>query len=89
MVLINPMLAAASNTFPLTEMEGIIPGAENFCRVICYLCLEGQQSLMICLTPTEIIGVSSTTSKNREFFYMLQCNDQEKKRNGLEVNCAQ
>ncbi len=69
------MLAAACNTFPLTEMKGIIPRAENICRVICYLCLEGQQSLMIRLIPNR---------QNSKSFYMQQYN--EKEEDGLEVN---
>ena len=84
MVLFNPMLAAASNTFPLTEMEGLIPRAENVFRVPCYLCLEGQQSLMISLIPTEISGGGKTNTKNRKSLYMQQYNQQEK--DGLELN---
>ena len=42
------------------------------------ICLEGQQSLMISLIPTEITGGGSTTSKNNKSFYMWQYNEQEK-----------
>ena len=50
------MLAASRNTIPLTEMEGVIPRAQNVCWVMCDLSFEGQQSLMISLIITKIIG---------------------------------
>ena len=82
------MLATACKTFPLAEMEGIIPRAQNVFRVMCYLLFEGQQSLMIHLIPTKITeSGSTTTSKNSRNFYMQQCNEQEK--DGLEVNWTQ
>ena len=81
------MLAAASNTFPLAEMEGIIPRAENVFRGLCYLCLEGKQSLMISFIPTKISGGANTDTKNSKSFYMQYYNQQEK--DGLELNWAQ
>ena len=66
------MLAASRNTFPLTEMEGVIPRAQNACWVMCDLSFEGQQSLMISLIITKIIGGPSSVNKNN--------------RSGLEIN---
>ena len=40
------MLATTRNTFPLAEMVGIIPRAENIFKVTCYLCLEGQLMML-------------------------------------------
>ena len=85
------MLAAARNTFPLAEMKGIVPWAQNVSRAMCYLGLEGQQSLTIRFIPTEISGGGSCTSKNSKSFYMQQYNEQEKDvlELELEVNWAQ
>ena len=86
------MLVATRNTFPLAEMDGIIPRAENVLRVKCYMYLEGHQSLMICFIPTEITrGASAfTTSKNSKNCYMQQNNEKEKDGFiGLGVNWAQ
>ena len=54
---------------------------------MCYLCLEGQQSLMISLIPTKISGGANTNTKNSKSFYMQYYNQQEK--DGLELNWAQ
>ena len=78
------MLATACYTFPLAEMEGIISRAQNFSSVVCYLCLEGQQSLIIRFIPTKITrGASIARLKSKSWIYVQQYTEQEK--NGLEV----
>ena len=66
------MLAAASNTFPLAEMEGIIPRAENVFRVTCYLCLE----VAILIPETErVLVCRSTTNKRRMVWNWIEHNN--------------
>ena len=66
------MLAAASNTFPIAEMEGIIPRAENVFRVTCYLCLE----VAILIPETETVLICrSTTNKRRMVWNWIEHNN--------------